>query len=124
MKKNIYNYIDLLKDATSYYQDKYHLSYEASLSLCLKALLACLMSDNKFIKHHLSGYYLIKLDQLFKENKEIKILPYINKLNEIELTVYYLFKLKKFPKYVITDILGLDGYYIDNIIDSIDMKKL
>lgn len=122
--KNIYNYIDLLKDATNYFKDKYHLSYEDSLSLCLKALLACLMADNAFINHHFVGYYFTKLDQLFKEQKEIKILPYINILNEVELMVYYLFKLKKFPKYAITDILGLDGYYLDNIIDNIDRKTL
>ncbi len=121
--KCIYNYLSLLRDATLHFAKKYKVSKEESLSLSLKCLITCLRMDNKFVKNHFSAYYLTTLDRLFKETKEIPLLPYINVLNEVEVIIYYL-NLKKFPKYLIGDILGLDGYYVANIIDGIDMKLM
>ena len=123
MQRNIYKYIELIKESSYYFSNKYKITYPESLTMSIKVLLACLMSNNKLLYHHFTSYYLTTLDRLFKEHKEIKVLPYINDLNEVEVIVYYL-NLKKFPNYLIGDILGLDGYYVANIIDSIDMKLM
>ena len=122
--KNIYEYVPLLKELAIYYTKKYKISYRESLSLCIEVLIACLMLEDQFVKNHFTGYYFTKIDKLLKEKKKIRVLEDLDDFQEIEVIVDYLYRKMHMSKYLISDILGLDGYSLDNILDSIDLKRI
>ena len=128
MKKNIYDYIMVVNEAVPYFIQKYNLDYDQTSDICLQFLINYLiiLKDNKIVRNHFKALYLTKLDDYFRLNRrnlntELKV----NKpdLNALEAIIAYLFNIKKYPIYQISDLLNLDGYIIGNIIDNIDFKR-
>ena len=128
MVRNIYKYLKIVKEATNYFTIKYNLDYEKVCNICLVHLVGYLplLENNKIVRNHFSGFYLTKLDNYFKENRtNLNSSIQIKKegLTDLESIVNYLIKEKKYPLYEVSDLLNLDGYDIENILNYIDSRK-
>ncbi len=128
MERNIYDYLKVVKEATSYFTIKYNLEYEEVENICIGHLIAYLsiLENNKIVRNHFRAFYLTKLDNYFKDNRSIlNNNMQIKKegLTDLESIVTFLIREKKYPLYKVSDLLNLDGYDIGNILDNIDFRR-